>query len=72
MRWSTPGGVLTLDGSGLKFNGSAVHFEARNIDLEVLQGGIAVSAGGVPYTGEPVCVSCWLKAAAEHQALVKA
>jgi len=71
MRWSTPGGVLTLDASGLKFNGAAVNFKAGSIDLNSGQGGMPVTVGGAPYVGEPVCVGCWLKAAAEHQALVK-
>lgn len=71
MRWSTPGGVLTLDAGGLKFNGAAVNIEAGSIDLQSGPGGPPITAGGIPYIGEPVCISCWLKAAAEHQALVK-
>ncbi|MDF0729249.1 type VI secretion system tip protein TssI/VgrG [Pseudomonas entomophila] len=72
MSWNTPGGTLTLDAGGLQFNGAAVNLVAGSIDLKNDQGGLAVTVGGSPYTGDPVCVSCWLKAAAEHQALVKA
>ncbi len=72
MSWSTPGGVLTLDAGGLRFNGAAVNITAGSIDLKNGLGGTAVAVGGAPYIGEPVCVGCWLKAAAQHQALVKA
>ncbi|OXI48759.1 type VI secretion system Vgr family protein [Burkholderia aenigmatica] len=69
--WSTPGGVLTLDAGGLRFNGAAVSYKAGAIDLSSGGGGAPVALAGVPNTGEPICVGCWLKAAAEHQALVK-
>ncbi|MDI2464335.1 type VI secretion system tip protein VgrG, partial [Pseudomonas aeruginosa] len=71
MRWATPGGVLTLDASGLRFNGAAVILKAGTIDLSSGGGGTPLALTGVPNTGEPICVGCWLKAAAEHQALVK-
>ncbi|RRA04265.1 type VI secretion system Vgr family protein [Burkholderia cepacia] len=69
--WSTPGGVLTLDASGLKFNGAAVNYKAGAIDLSTGGGGTPLALAGVPNAGEPICVGCWLKAAAEHRALVK-
>ena len=71
IRWSTPGGVLTLDASGLRFNGAAVIYKADAIDLVTSGGGTAHELTGIPNTGEPICVGCWLKAATEHQALVK-
>jgi type VI secretion system secreted protein VgrG len=71
IRWSTPGGVLTLDAGGLRFNGAAVIFKADAIDLANSGGGTPNDLSGVVNTGEPICVGCWLKAAAEHQALVK-
>ncbi len=71
IRWSTPGGVLTLDAGGLRFNGAAVIYKADAIDLITSGGGIAHELAGTANTGEPICVGCWLKAAAEHQAVVK-
>ena len=72
IRWSTPGGILSLDSGGLKFNGAAVNFNAGNIDLTGGQGGVPVSIDGTPAVGEPICVGCWIKAAVEHSAVVKA
>ncbi|WP_095156257.1 type VI secretion system Vgr family protein [Pseudomonas sp. Irchel 3E13] len=71
IRWSTPGGVLTLDAGGLRFNGAAVIYKADAIDLVNSGGGSANDLAGLANTGEPICVGCWLKAASEHQALVK-
>ncbi|MDR0277953.1 MAG: type VI secretion system tip protein VgrG [Paucimonas sp.] len=71
IRWSTPGGVLTLDAAGLRFNGAAVVYKAGAIDLANSGGGTPNDLTGVLNKGEPICVGCWLKASAEHQALVK-
>ena len=71
MRWATPGGVLTLDANGLLFNGTAVNFKAGSIDLFSGSGGASALLASNPNEGEPICVGCWLKAAAERQALVK-
>lgn len=71
IRWSTPGGVLSLDSGGLKFNGAAVNFNAGNIDLSGGQGGVPLNLDGMPVVGEPVCVGCWIKAAVDHSPVVK-
>ena len=62
---------VTLDAGGLSFNGAAVTFKANAIDLVTSGGDTGHGLAGAPNTGEPICVGCWLKAAAEHQALVK-
>ncbi|WP_175654016.1 type VI secretion system Vgr family protein [Pseudomonas sp. Marseille-P9899] len=71
IRWSTPGGVLTLDAGGLRFNGAAVIYKADAIDLVNSGGGAANDLAGLANAGEPICVGCWLKAATERHALVK-
>ncbi|WLG93451.1 type VI secretion system Vgr family protein [Pseudomonas sp. FP198] len=65
-----PGGSITLDANGITFSGIAIYLKGPV--RQIANGtGHSLALSGVPASGEPICIGCWLKAAREHKALVK-
>ena len=65
-----PGGSITLDANGITLSGIAIYLNGPT-QLNAKGAGHSLILSGVPTTGEPICVGCWLKAARERKALVK-
>lgn len=65
-----PGGSLHINRSGITLSGVAIHLKAP-ISQQANGGGAFLSLASAPEQGEPICVSCWLKAARERKALMR-
>lgn len=65
-----PGGSLRINRSGITLNGVAIHLKGP-MSVQATGTGTAISLTGEPDEGEPICVSCWLKAARERKALMR-
>lgn len=66
----SPGGSITLDDSGITLEGAAINIKGP-LSQTGSGGGSPLNLDGTPNLDEPVCVSCWLKAARERAALMK-
>ncbi|MGF6591812.1 type VI secretion system Vgr family protein, partial [Pseudomonas sp. 2835] len=65
-----PGGSITLDANGITLRGVAIYLKGPT-ELTPPGQGQSFDLAGTAATGEPICVSCWLKAAREGKALMK-
>lgn len=66
----SPGGSITLDEGGITLDGVAVNIKGP-LNQRGSGAGVALNIDGTPNADEPICLSCWLKAAKERTALMK-
>ena len=66
----SPGGTLRLDASGITLDGVAINFKGP-IGQAPEGSSYAFSISGKPEPGEPVCLSCLLKAIQEGRSVVR-
>ena len=66
----SPAGLIRLDGSGITLDGVALTFRGP-VAQHAKGGQHTTSTYGVPEPGEPVCLSCLLKAIAEGHNMVR-
>lgn len=65
-----PGGTITIDNRGITLDAIAVHIKGP-VSTPPQGVGNTLAISGSPATGEPICVSCWLKAAQERKAITQ-
>ncbi|NER59571.1 type VI secretion system tip protein VgrG, partial [Pseudomonas sp. MAFF212428] len=64
------GGTLRIDGAGITLEGVAIHIKGP-VSHGATGMGNALNIGGAPEPGEPVCLSCLLKAIQEGRSVVR-
>ncbi|WP_343665180.1 type VI secretion system Vgr family protein [Paraburkholderia tropica] len=64
-----PGGTITIDNSGITIEGVAI--KLKGAMTQSSGAGNALSINGDPVTGDPICVSCLLKAITEGRSVVR-
>ncbi|MFF7399094.1 type VI secretion system Vgr family protein [Achromobacter sp. NPDC008082] len=66
----SPGGSITLDDGGITLEGVSINLKGP-LSQQGGGAGIPLHIDGAPNLDEPICLSCWLKAAKERSALMK-
>ena len=66
----SPGGSITLDEGGITLDGVAINIKGP-LSQQGAGAGLPLNIDGAPNLDEPICLSCWIKAAKERTALMK-
>ena len=66
----SPGGLLRIDGAGVTLDGVAVAFKGP-IHQQAKGSQRTTSTAGIPEPGEPICLSCMLKAIADGHNMIR-
>jgi type VI secretion system secreted protein VgrG len=66
----SPGGLLRIDGAGITLDGVALAFKGP-INQQVKGSQRTTSTAGIPEPGEPICLSCLLKAIANGHNMIR-
>ncbi|MDH0650324.1 type VI secretion system tip protein VgrG, partial [Pseudomonas sp. GD03867] len=66
----SPAGLLRIDAAGLTLDGVALAFKGP-VSQQPMASSHTLSTAGVPEPGEPICLSCLLKAIAEGSNVIR-
>ncbi|HDS1803273.1 TPA: type VI secretion system tip protein VgrG, partial [Pseudomonas putida] len=66
----SPAGLLRIDGAGITLDGLALSFKGP-VNQQVTGSNRITSTSGVPEPGEPICLSCLLKAIADGHNMIR-
>lgn len=66
----SPAGLLRIDGAGITLDGLALAFKGP-VSQQAEGSQRTTSTSGIPEPGDPICLSCLLKAIADDQNLVR-
>ncbi|KEY88546.1 type VI secretion system Vgr family protein [Pseudomonas capeferrum] len=66
----SPGGLLRIDGAGVSLDGVALAFRGP-VSQQAVGSQRTTSTAGIPEPGEPICLSCMLKAIADGHNMIR-
>ncbi len=66
----SPGGLLRIDGAGVTLDGVALAFRGP-VSQQAVGSQRTTSTAGIPEPGEPICLSCMLKAIADGHNMIR-